>query len=367
MTPADQAGLTSLGLDAVAEQLYRALLSRPSWPPGELAGRLGFADDEFATALGRLLGLHLVRRCADGDLRAVSPTIGLTALLASREAELADRRWELEQSRLAAAQLTLDQGVHGVLNGHAAPQAIRSPDVVYGEAAVRDQVTGLLAEATHSVLAMSLSSGGYLDPVALPPPATEAAVARGVTVRSVFFDRVRSDPRLAGYLRELGAGGAFVRTARGLPTSALAIDDRLVLLPVALSMTGSRPSVVLLRLPSVVTATAELFERVWAGAAPVDEIADGTPDGRHAREHELLGLLLAGYTDELAAAELEISDRTVRRMVSNLMKTLDARSRFEAGARAVLHGWPTRMTAAGHRNSPERPQKDDPTVRVGTA
>lgn len=372
MIPADQAGLTTLGLDAVAEQVYRALLSRPSWPPRELAGRLGFAAEEFATALDRLLGLHLVHRCADGDLRAVSPTIGLTALLASREAELADRRWELEQSRLAAAQLTLDQGVHnrhdtGWSGGYATPQAIRSPDVVYGEAAVRDQVTGLLAEATHSVLAMSLSSGGYLDPVALPPPATEAAVARGVTVRSVFFDRVRSDPRLAGYLRELGAGGAFVRTARGLPTSALAIDNRLVLLPVALSMTGSRPSVVLLRLPSVVTATAELFERVWAGAAPVGEVADGAPEGRHAREHELLGLLLAGYTDELAAAELDISDRTVRRMVSNLMKTLDARSRFEAGARAVLHGWPARMTAAGHRIGQERPQKDDPAIRAGTA
>jgi DNA-binding CsgD family transcriptional regulator len=153
----------------------------------------------------------------------------------------------------------------------------------------------------------------------------------------VFFDRVRSDSRLAGYLHELGSGGAFVRTARGLPTSALAIDEALAVLPVALSMTGNRPGVVLLRLPSVVTATAELFERVWAGAAPAGEVPGGD-DPAHRRE--VLGLLLAGHTDKSAAAELGISERTVRRTVSSLMETLDARSRFEAGARAVLHGWP---------------------------
>jgi hypothetical protein len=45
-------------------------------------------------------------------------------------------------------------------------------------------------------------------------------------------------------------------------------------------------------------------------------------------------------------------------MVSSLMKTLDARSRFEAGARAVLHGWPRRMTAAGHHPSQKRLHKE---------
>lgn len=334
MSSMHHAGLSSLGLDPAAEEVYRALLSRPSWPCANLAGRLGFAEAKFAAALGRLIELHLVRRCADGALRAISPGVGLAALVASREAELADRRWALEQSRLAAAALALEHSVH---DGRPAgrPRVV-SPDVVYGEAAVRERVTALLGEAERAVFAMSLSSGGHLDPVALPPSATQAAVGRGVTVRSVFFDRVRSDPRLAEYLRELGTGGAFVRTAHRLPTSALAIDDRVVLLPVALSTTGSRPGVVLLRLSGVVTATAELFERVWAGAAPVGgELADG--------DRELLGLLLAGYTNELAAARLHLSDRTVRRMVSNLMKTLDAESRFEAGARAVLHGWPKRL------------------------
>jgi DNA-binding CsgD family transcriptional regulator len=332
--PASLAGLAALGLEPLDEQVYRGLLRRPSWPAHGLAERLGFAPAEVSGAVERLTAMRLVRSTGDGDVQAVSPRIGLAALVASREAELADRRWELEQSRLAAAALAVE---------HDTPRrrtpAAGSPDVVYGEAAVRGRVAALIGEATSSVIAISLSSGGYLDPVALPPTATHAAVRRGVTVRSVYFDRVRADPRLGEYVRELVSAGAFVRTTRALPTSALAVDDKMVVLPVALSMTGKRPGVVLLRLPGVVTAISELFERVWAGASP---LGDGTPDGLDDREHELLGLLLSGSTDESAAAHLGVSVRTVRRIVARLMDTLDARSRFEAGARAVLHGWPAR-------------------------
>lgn len=336
MTTVNHAGLTCFGLEPLDERVYRALLARPSWPPDGLAGRLGFAEAELATLLERLVELGLVHRHPDGELRAVSPDIGLAALLASREAELADRRWKLEQSRLAAIALAIERGDRH----HQHPRSTGSPDVVYGDGPVRRKVSALLAEAEREVIAMSLSSGGYLDAVALPPPACRSAVRRGVTVRSVFFDRVRSDPRLSGYLDELGAGGVFVRTARGLPTSALAVDDRLVVLPVVLSMTGNHPGMVLLRLASVVTATAELFERVWAGAVPDD--GQGAGDAESERARELLGLLLAGNTDEAAASRLGVSVRTVRRMVSGLMETLDARSRFEAGARAVLHGRPPR-------------------------
>jgi DNA-binding CsgD family transcriptional regulator/sugar-specific transcriptional regulator TrmB len=337
MTAAHLTGLAGLGLTARTEQVYRSLLSRTSWPPEGLAERIGIAEAEFALVLEQLRQLHLIRDAGGGEVRAVDPQIGLAALVSSREAELADQRWSLEQSRLAAAALAMDY------DDPRRGQVAGSPDVVHGETAVRGKVSALLASARTEVIVMSLSSQGYLDPVALSPAACRAATDRGVTVRSVYFDRVRSDARLTGYLHEMVVGGAFVRTARGLPTSALAVDGAVVMLPVALSATGHRPGVVLLRLPGVVTAIVELFERVWAGAAPVGrELGDGVPDGLTDREHRLLGLLLAGGTDESAAVRLDVSIRTVRRMVSQLMETLDARSRFEAGARAVLYGWPTR-------------------------
>jgi DNA-binding NarL/FixJ family response regulator len=57
------------------------------------------------------------------------------------------------------------------------------------------------------------------------------------------------------------------------------------------------------------------------------------------RELKLLSLLFSGTTDKAAAATLDVSVRTVRRMVRDLMNRLGARSRFQAGAKAAERGW----------------------------
>ncbi|MDP9611903.1 MULTISPECIES: LuxR C-terminal-related transcriptional regulator [Streptomyces] len=44
-------------------------------------------------------------------------------------------------------------------------------------------------------------------------------------------------------------------------------------------------------------------------------------------------------TDSAVARQLGMSDRTVRRVVAQLMERLGAQSRFEAGVRAVERGW----------------------------
>jgi DNA-binding CsgD family transcriptional regulator len=46
-----------------------------------------------------------------------------------------------------------------------------------------------------------------------------------------------------------------------------------------------------------------------------------------------------GHTDEAIAKRLGVSHRTARRIASELMERLDARSRFEAGVRALQQGW----------------------------
>lgn len=50
-------------------------------------------------------------------------------------------------------------------------------------------------------------------------------------------------------------------------------------------------------------------------------------------------MLEDGHTDEVIARKLGVSIRTVRRLMADLLKTLNAESRFQAGVQATRRGW----------------------------
>lgn len=50
-------------------------------------------------------------------------------------------------------------------------------------------------------------------------------------------------------------------------------------------------------------------------------------------------MLEDGLTDEGIARKLGVSIRTVRRLMADLLKRLNAQGRFQAGAEAVRQGW----------------------------
>ncbi len=333
--PSDDGRLVRLGLEPQAEAAYRAALERPCWTLGDFAARLALPAAEAAAMADRLAEVDLVRLDAPRTrLWPVSPQLGLTALIARREAELARSWHDLEQGRLAAADLTADfESTHRT-------QLAGALDVAYGAEAVRDRIADLVRRATGEVVSMSLSAAGCVDPLAGPRPDDLAGLAPGVGVRTVVPDRIRADPLVMRRLVGRAGAGAEIRTAAAVPMSALVVDAGVVVFPVTPARSPRRVGVVAVRLSSVVATTLELFERVWADAVPVGQPRGAEEEGGPAeRERELLALLLAGSTDLAAAHRLGISVRTVRRMVSDLMDRLGARSRFQAGARAAERGW----------------------------
>jgi DNA-binding NarL/FixJ family response regulator len=82
----------------------------------------------------------------------------------------------------------------------------------------------------------------------------------------------------------------------------------------------------------------KVFEHCWQISTRLD--ADATsPGGLSEQELTTLRLLAAGMKDEQIARSIGVSVRTVSRTVSDLMRHLDAQSRFQAGLRASQAGW----------------------------
>ena len=192
-------------------------------------------------------------------------------------------------------------------------------------------IDALLAGACAEVLVMSTRAAPCRYPIGAIRGVDLENLRRGVRYRVLLPDHARMAPRLA----TVALAGAATRTVPEVPTDALVIDDAVTVLPAGADGTGTA----VFRLPSVITTTVELFERVWAGGvrlSPTDlpESTELCP-----RERKLLSLLVSGSTDTATAAALDVSVRTVRRMVRDLMNRLGARSRFEAGAKAAERGW----------------------------
>ncbi|MEV6906868.1 helix-turn-helix transcriptional regulator [Amycolatopsis sp. NPDC051071] len=201
--------------------------------------------------------------------------------------------------------------------------------LVVGAEPARDRagLTELLAAATSEVLVMSTGADSAFQRIAL------ANVRPGVRYKVLFPDSAR----MSAALNRMSRAGAEVRTDAEVPMDALVIDRTSVVLP-----DGRQTGSAVFRLPGVVTATVGLFERIWQAAAPLVPLDLAEPEDASmltCRERELLTLLFSGTTDESAAARLGISVRTVRRMVADIMNRLGARSRFQAGAKAVDRGW----------------------------
>ncbi|MGW6197196.1 LuxR C-terminal-related transcriptional regulator [Kribbella sp. NPDC055110] len=184
----------------------------------------------------------------------------------------------------------------------------------------------LLASAEDEVMTMSTLAGPTFGP---------REVKHGVRYRAIFPDHARTTPTVGRHLGALSLSGVAVRTIPLVPMNAIVIDGSVAVLP-ADSTNGS---IAVLRLTSVVVTALELFERIWPDAVPLADSDLPDEADLSLREQEMLRLLALGATDEVAAAHLDISVRTVRRMVAQIMNRLGARSRFQAGVKAADRGW----------------------------
>ncbi|MFB7668490.1 hypothetical protein ACFC1R_31975 [Kitasatospora sp. NPDC056138] len=111
--------LEVLGLTAGATAVHQAMLDHPAYGVDEIATHCGLTPVQVHDHLDELSRLTLVRVSAErpGQMRAVSPDIGLADILADQEAELATRQAQLAASRAAVTRMVAERAEHHTTHG----------------------------------------------------------------------------------------------------------------------------------------------------------------------------------------------------------------------------------------------------------
>ncbi|MET7616052.1 LuxR C-terminal-related transcriptional regulator [Streptomyces sp. NPDC005408] len=325
--------LESLGLDDTTEAVYRGMLRRPQDDAAELGARLGLPEKQVCSAQQTLADLDLVSTSYEcpGRLRAVSPDLGMEALLARQSAELAAHQQRIEASRAAAARLISEYA--GLQPG--VPNS--GVEQLVGLDQIRERLAALQRDIRHEVMSFSPDGAQTDESMKAARPLNQQLLQRGVRMRTIYLDSVRNSQATVAHADWLTELGGHVRTVPVLPTRMLIADRSLAILPVDSEDTSA--GAVILTGQGTLNALCALFDSTWETAQPLGSVRRRDVNGLTGQESTALRLLALGHTDEAIAKRLGVSHRTARRIATELMERLSARSRFEAGVRAVQHGW----------------------------
>jgi sugar-specific transcriptional regulator TrmB/DNA-binding CsgD family transcriptional regulator len=326
--------LDVLGLDATEAAAYRRLIEIPSGTADDLSDHLALEGDEAMRVLAGLESKGLVARSPGGQGRrfvASPPGIALGALLVERQEEL----------RLAQLELgALSERYRGTAKDRAVIDVV---DVVQGPQAVAQRFGQLQRSAEREI--QMLVKAVF---VAVTPEENAdeemAAVRRGVAYRVVVE---RSHLERPGFFENAVPAleaGVQARVTEQLPLRLLIADRRIGLVPLVSADGRDEGSGALLIHPSpLLDALQTLFDVTWESARSLvvsaDGVGDEAGDALDDVDAQILGLLLAGLTDQSIGNQLGLSLRTVQRRVHQLMERARVATRLQLGHEAGRRGW----------------------------
>lgn len=325
--------LEPLGVSIASEQVYRYFLRHPKRGIDAATSELALERDAVEVAYAELAALDLLRLSDDDEIVASDPRTGIERLIELRTQELNDELRRVARVRTVIPSLTGDQqiGQQGSL-----PAEIER---IEGLDQIRARLEDLAFFARHEVLA--LQPDGPLTPAYIEAARAldRRCLRRGLVMRTVVYREAMTDALTLGYLRELVTLGAKIRVIDKAMDRMLIYDGSQAVVP--LDPSNSSLGALLIRQPGLVSNMIVLFDKVWNEALDIefDEDSAGEPDELTEIERQVLETLTRVDKDEIGAREMDMSVRTFRRYVADLMLRLGASNRFQAALLAKSRGW----------------------------
>jgi hypothetical protein len=325
--------LSVLGVSAHEEEVYRYFLRHPGEAVGAIRQALDWDPDTIEVAVDTLSRLSLLDIADRHRVVATDPRVGIERLIEQRLHSLNTEIRQVFTAREAITSLMEDRQ-------HGEERAVMLDiERLEGLDKVRQRMDDLAFFSYKETLA--LHPGGPLSPAAIESalPLDTRSLRRGLTIKGVYHPKALDDPAMGTYLRDIAALGAQIRITEE-PMDRMVVFDRGAAV-VPIDPKDSARGALLVREPGLVSQLLAYFDSVWQSAGDLREhIGSATvPPALSALEKRVLTALANYDKDEIAAREIDVSVRTYRRYVADLMARLGAVNRFQAALRAKEENW----------------------------
>ncbi|MFC0865707.1 hypothetical protein ACFHYQ_25755 [Sphaerimonospora cavernae] len=322
-----------IGISSEAADLYRYFLRHRGDGVGDAKQALGLDPDMVEAAVEELERLSLLDLRDRHKVMATEPRIGIERLVESRLNEL-----NAEIRRVLAARDAISVFAEDQQQGERAANAL-DIERVEGLEQVRQRLDDLCFFSYKETLC--LHPGGPLSRGAIETalPLDTRSLRRGLAVKAVYHPRSLEDPLMAAYLRDLVSLGGEVHITEE-PIDRMVIFDRSVAV-VPIHPKESSRGALLVREPGLVSQLVTYFDGVWGASKDIREFTEPSkePPLLSELERRVLSVMATAGKDEIAAREIDVSVRTYRRYVADLMARLGAVNRFQAALRAKEENW----------------------------
>ncbi len=320
--------LRVVGIGATQERVYRALVAQPDATTAMLASKLGLTQEAVVGALEAVAERGLAARSAAGTDRYLPapPAVALGAILTQYRDDL--RRVDVALAELAEEYRVASRArsIQDVI------------EVVAGAEAIRHRFEQIQLGAKREVLVFVTGPAfavSYADNTA-----RLRAKERGVVYRRVIDRGELEEPELVAALTDRVRLGEEVRVVTSLPMKLIIADRSTALVGL---LTDAVPAALFVHSSGLLDGLVALFESTWRAAAPLAVgcglVEGGQEPGIDPADTKILGLLLAGLTDQSVAGQLDVSVRTVQRRVKHLMEIAGVQTRMQLGWHAARNGW----------------------------
>jgi DNA-binding CsgD family transcriptional regulator len=308
--------LTRHGLTVHADLVYRCLRQFGPQSSASLARALALPARRAAAALEELADCGAVDLDPLRRVWTAMPPETFLSRLRERRTRLASARRQLQRNLsiidITGASARASDGISPIVNVDLARRRF-------------DEVVGA---ASAEFLAMNPEAAFTRASAKAAVPVSRSALRNGARTLSLGVPAAAEDESDA-YASELYAYGLEYRELPRQPVKLTVVDRRTAFFPIDPSA-NFRGGIWEISHPALVDGLVSFFLRHW-DLAVARSPGWRPPEGLSDRERAVLAALALGDTDEAAAQRLQVSSRTVRYIVRELMDRYQVTTRFQLG------------------------------------